>query len=105
MFFGLTYMEKIDTFKVQIFELIGYMLTSAWGLINDPKSYGPFRLLDATSRLITILSENNYSSRDLEEIKDKIEFGKFKVLEDEAEAETFLNELVLYLAELMKKQA
>jgi hypothetical protein len=80
------------------------MLTSACNLVNETKSYGPFRLIDAASRLITVLSENNISSPSLEKIREKIEQGKFKVMEDESQFNSFLNDLVLYTVSVMKNE-
>lgn len=80
------------------------MLTSACNLVNETKSYGPFRLIDAASRLITILSENNISSPSLEKIREKIEQGKYKVMEDDSQFSAFLNDLVLYTVLLIENQ-
>ncbi|RIE16874.1 DUF6092 family protein [Candidatus Cryosericum septentrionale] len=97
-------MQMNETFKEQIFGLVGYMLTSACNLVNETKSYGPFRLIDAASRLITILSENNISSPSLEKIREKIEQGKYKVMEDDSQFSAFLNDLVLYTVSLIENQ-
>jgi len=78
------------------------MVTSACNLVNETKSYGPFRLIDAASRLINILSENQISSSELEKIQAKIEQGKYKVMEDKAQFNSFLNGLVLYITSLME---
>lgn len=78
------------------------MVTSACNLVNETKSYGPFRLIDAASRLIDILSKNQGSSPELEKIKVKIEQGKYKVMEDSPQFSSFLNELVLYITSLME---
>lgn len=80
------------------------MVTSACNLVNETKSYGPFRLIDAASRLIDILSKNQGSSPELEKIKVKIEQGKYKVMEDSPQFSSFLNELVLYITSLMEDQ-
>jgi len=93
-----------ETFKKQMLELVCFMVTSARGLLHEPKNYGPFRLLDTASRLIDILSDNQYSSPELEKIKERIESGKFIVVEDESQATSFLNDLVLYIVELLKDQ-
>ena len=94
-----------ETFKEQVFGLVCYMLTSACDLVNETKSYGPLRLIDSASRLITVLSENDISSPSLEKIQEKIEEGKLKVMEDDSEFSSFLNALVLYTVELMDDQA
>jgi len=78
------------------------MLTSACNLVNETKSYGPLRLIDAASRLITILSENNIASPSLEKIQAQIEQGKYKVMEDDSQFSAFLNDLVLYTVSLME---
>lgn len=80
------------------------MVTSACNLVNETKSYGPFRLIDAASRLITILSEDQISSSNLEKIQAKIEQGKYKVMEDKSQFSSFLNELVLYITSLIEDQ-
>lgn len=94
-----------ETFKEQVFGLVCYMLTSACDLVNETKSYGPLRLIDSASRLITVLSENNISSPSLEKIQEKIEEGELKVMEDDSEFSSFLNDLVLYTVKLMDDQA
>jgi len=91
-----------ETLKEQMFGLVGYMLTSACNLVNETKSYGPLRLIDAASRLITILSENNIASPSLEKIQVQIEQGKYKVMEDDSQFSAFLNDLVLYTVSLME---
>jgi len=91
-----------ETLKEQMFGLVGYMLTSACNLVNETKSYGPLRLIDAASRLITVLSENAISSPSLEKIQEKIEQGKLKVMEDDSQFSSFLNDLVLYTVSLME---
>jgi len=78
------------------------MVTSACNLVNETKSYGPFRLIDAASRLINILSENQISSSELEKIQAKIERGKYKVMEGESQFSSFLDGLVLYITSLME---
>ena len=95
-------MKKDEAFKGQIFGLVCYMVTSACNLLNETKSYGPFRLIDAASRLIDILSENQCSSPELKKIQVKIEEGKYKVMEDKSQFSSFLDGLVLYITSLME---
>jgi hypothetical protein len=93
-----------ESFEEQIFGLVCYMLTSACNLVNETKSYGPLRLIDSASRLINVLSENNTSSPSLEKIREKIEQGKYKVMEDDSQFRAFLNDLVLYAVSLIENQ-
>jgi hypothetical protein len=61
-----------------LFLLLGYLLTSARGLADEPKGYGPFRLLDAAGRLLEIMEEHgmgdDFTKRVLEQI-DEVRFG------------------------------
>ena len=41
-----------------LFLLLGYMLTSARGLFDEPKGYGPFRLVDTAGRILEIMENH-----------------------------------------------
>jgi len=96
-------MQMNEAFEEQIFGLVCYMLTSACNLVNETKSYGPLRLIDSASRLITVLSDSGISPPSLEKIQEKIEQGKLKVMEDDSQFSAFLNDLVLYTVSLIEK--
>jgi len=61
-----------------LFLLLGYLFTSARGLADEPKSYGPFRLLDAAGKLLEIMEEHgmgdDFTKRALQQI-DEVRFG------------------------------
>ena len=46
-----------DGLRPQIIDLLGFLLTSAHGLFDEPKSYGPLRLVDAAGRLLEISAD------------------------------------------------
>ncbi len=74
---------------IGLFELIGYMLTSARGLVDEPKLYGPFRLIDGVSRLCDLLiKEDDENSEFFPGLKSKIDEKKFTVISD---TEAFIN--------------
>ena len=76
-------MSDIDIYR-GLFELTGYMLTSARGLIDEPQLYGPLRLLDGVSRLCGILEKEDSGYGDFfSELKAKIDEKKFTVMTDE----------------------
>lgn len=77
------------------------MITSACNLMHETKNYGPFRLIDAASRLVDILCANQLSWPEMERIRDKIEQGKYKVLEGVSQFDSFLNDLVIFAVSLM----
>jgi hypothetical protein len=55
----------ISSIEPKAFELVCYMVTSACNLLNENRLYGPFRLIDAASRLITLLEEEGVRSKRL----------------------------------------
>ena len=57
-------------------ELAGFMVVSARGLMDEPAHYGPFRLVDAASRLVATLEKNGLSTDALSHLRDSIEEGK-----------------------------
>ncbi len=80
-------------------KLICYMASSACNLVGEPHLYGPFRLVDASSRLIDILEDEGAADNNLLEARQMIEEHKYLVMNDEEAFAAFLNELVLKLAE------
>ena len=83
----------------QIFGLISYMAVSARNLLEEPARYGPFRLVDAASRLVDLLKANGLESERLERIQARIEEGKYTGMASEEEFEAFLEGLVLFMVE------
>lgn len=95
---------KNSELEREFFELVCYMVTSARNLIPESKLYGPFRLIDAVSRLIDIVQKLGLKSPRLEAIQRQIEEGKYKVMESEEEFTAFLENLVMVLVPLMEEQ-
>jgi len=63
--------------------LVGFMLTSARGLVEEPKSYGPSRLLDAAGRVLDTMDEQIMLDQSLHEIKAQIDDERFGPMDDE----------------------
>jgi len=91
-------MDK-ESFEEEIFELVSYMAVSSRNLLEEPARYGPFRLVDAASRLIDILEEAEMSSPRLAAVRDKIETGKYSAMGTEEEFEDFLESVVFFLVD------
>lgn len=66
-----------------LYELLGYLLTSARGLLEEPGEYGPLRLAEAASRLCALLAGGGsaYGSA-ARQLQAGIDAGKFSVLSD-----------------------
>lgn len=76
------------------FELVGYMVTSARNLLDESPLYGPFRLVDAASRLVAIMEEDDLADQRLLAIRKEIEAHKYSVMEDPTKFRQFLDSLV-----------
>ena len=66
-----------------LYELLGYLLTSSRGLLEEPGEYGPLRLAEAASRLCALLAggASAYGAA-ARQLQAGIDAGKFSVLSD-----------------------
>jgi hypothetical protein len=79
----------------EITSLVSYLIVSARHLYEEPKRYGPFRLIEACSRLIALLDRMGESNEFLENIRSRIESEKINMVTDEKGSVKFLDDLVL----------
>lgn len=78
-----------------LFELIYYIIVSSRNLIDEPKSYGPLRMLEIARRLLNILSSGNINSPiKTKEFLKHIEITKNSITEGEDSFVTNLDNLV-----------
>jgi len=80
--------------EMELFDLVGYMVTSARNLLDETPLYGPFRLVDSASRLIGILEKAGTASPRLLALRDRVEAGKYSVMGEEPAFRAFLDDLV-----------
>lgn len=89
----------------ELFELIGYFLTSARGLIDEPRMYGPFRLIEGVSRICNFLEEEESPYQAFcTRLREKIDMEKFSVMNNEEAFIKLLDEVVLDYARQLKKE-
>jgi len=91
-----------DELNSDFFNLLAFLVTSARNCIEEPKLYGPFRLVDGASRLIGILEEAHMADEFFVEVRKKIEDGKYSVMDDKSEFTKFLDDLTLDFVEKLK---
>ena len=72
-----------EDLRDELLLLVGFMLTSARGLVEEPKSYGPSRLLDAAGRVLDTMDEQSMLDQSLQEIKTQIDDERFGPMDDE----------------------
>ncbi len=92
-----------ESLQRDLFLLVGYLLTSAHGLYEEPAGYGPFRLMDAAGRLLALMKAHGLADPFLNQLEQAIEAERFGNSTDE-ELHATLNELTMqYTAELKKR--
>lgn len=96
--------EDKNKLKDNFFSLLTFLVVSARNCIEEPKLYGPFRLIDGVSKLIEILEREKMADKFLLEVKRKIENKKYSVMSDKGEFIKFLDNLTLNFAEELKKR-
>jgi len=84
-----------DKLEKELSELICYMIVSARNLDQETKMYGPFRLVDATSKLIEILEKNEIYDEFFSQVKTLIEANKYMVMTNKEGFIAFLDDLIL----------
>ncbi len=86
----------------ELIKLFCYMITSARGCVEEPKLYGPFRLIDSVGRIIALLDNEGLADDFLKKEVAKIEESKYLVMQDEKGFTKFLDELVIDFTQKLK---
>ncbi len=90
--------------KSDFFNLLAFLVTSARNCVEEPKLYGPFRLIDGASRLIGILEGAGIADEFFIGIRKKIDGGKYSVMSDKDKFIKFLDDLTLDFADKLKNK-
>jgi hypothetical protein len=90
---------------IHIFELLAYLASSARGLLEEPREYGPLRCLDAMRRLIDVvlemkLVEDPEVVKYLQELKDRLQRGMITLMYNVEEFKNFIIDLNRELAKI-----
>jgi hypothetical protein len=92
-----------DGLRQGLFLLVGYLLTSAHGLFEEPKGYGPFRLVDTAGRLLELMEAHGMADPFLIRLRAAVDGERFGSGGDE-QLRAVLNDLCLaYAAELKQR--
>ena len=76
-------MATTEDLRDEMLLLVGFMLTSAHGLVEEPQSYGPARLLEAAGRLLDMMEERDMIDDSLKEMKAVIDHERFGPMDEE----------------------
>ncbi|MGQ9478342.1 MAG: DUF6092 family protein [Candidatus Bipolaricaulia bacterium] len=87
----------------KLFDLCAYIVASAAGLKDEPKDYGPLRLLEVLNRLATLAAEE-YGDTFLERVAEEVDKGEELLQKDQEGFYHFLEELVRRFAREAKNR-
>jgi hypothetical protein len=94
-----------EELRYDLLKLFCYIVTSARGCVEEPKLYGPLRLIDSVERIITLLDNEGLADGFLKRERTKIEENKYILMEDEEGFIKFLDELVIDFTKKLKEGA
>lgn len=86
-----------------ILELLCYLLTSARGVIYEPRLYAPYRLVEGARRLILLMDEAGTARPEWRSVADEIERSVMRAITDEEACKRILDDLVLRLTAQLKE--
>lgn len=94
-----------DDITKEINGLVAYILTSAAGCVNEPKIYGPMRLVDVANRLIELaLSQGVQLDSRHKEIADRIKRDMLLCMDDEDGFVEMLNDVTLLVTDIVAEE-
>ena len=93
---------EIEELKKELFAYLTFLAISARNCVEEPKLYGPLRLIDGASRLIEIMEKAGVEDPFYHEIKKKIDRDKFTVMSDRNQFIKFLDDLTKDFSEKLK---
>jgi hypothetical protein len=93
--------NKLDR---EMLEFMGYLVTSARGLVDEPALYGPFRLLEGVSKLCAILDQAGIGDQVfIASLQKKIDEGKFSLMTDPDAFIALMDDVVLDVTKQLVK--
>ena len=89
-----------------LFEVSLFLLTAARGCVDEPKMYGPLRLIDAISRLADVYTKTDKLKPDqfLLKAKEEIDANKYLVMASEEDFVAFIDRLILQFTDEMRRR-
>jgi hypothetical protein len=73
---------ETDEIRNELVHLIAFTLTSALGLVEEPKTYGPFRLADTASRLMDLMHRHGLSNEKLDSLRELMNSSRNSIMTD-----------------------
>jgi hypothetical protein len=92
-----------EALREDLFNLIGFLLSSTHGLYNEPADYGIFRLIDATGRLLSIMEAHGISDDFLKNLNQEITDEMAGSMDSDRQKETVSRITLKYADELQRR--
>jgi hypothetical protein len=85
-----------------LLELLTFLATSARGAVDEPKLYGPLRLIETAQRVINLMDRLNLSDDELNAIADRFIDEAMSISIDEARCVAFTDEMAVLFARRLR---
>jgi hypothetical protein len=98
--------ERMVISEEDFYELLSFMVTSAYLSVEEPELYGSFRLIDGACRLIEFALDSGQlrDEQFVKEFKEYADVRKHWMMTDESGYLQFLEEATGKLAEELRRQ-
>ncbi len=92
-----------EALQFELLAFLSYLAVSARGCLDEPKDYGPFRLVDGMSRLIELCQAEGLAREGWTELQAFIDAHKLDVMDEAANFAAFLDEVVARVVMLLEQ--
>jgi hypothetical protein len=90
--------------RLELLALLAYLAVSARGLVDEPREYGPFRLVDGMSRLLGLAVAAGLAGEGWAELRTFVDEGKLEVMDPAADFSAFLDDVVTRTVALLEEE-
>jgi hypothetical protein len=91
-----------EELRFAFMEILTYLATSARGTIDEPRLYGPLRLMEAANRMIHLMEQLGLSDPDLDTLRHRIVSEAMVISTDEAACIKLTDEASLIFADKLR---
>jgi Family of unknown function (DUF6092) len=94
---------KDGSLRLDLLAFLSYLAVSARGCLDEPKEYGPFRLVDGMARLLEICQDAGLADEGWAELRAFIDAHKLSVMDEAADFAAFLDDVVMRTVDLLEQ--
>jgi hypothetical protein len=94
---------SLERLQFELLAFLSYLAVSARGCVDEPKEYGPFRLLDGMARLIEACQAAGVAGAGWADLRTFINARKLDVMDEGADFPALLDEVVARTVALLER--